>query len=433
MKRALFISSLLLMSGLVSAQDNDGGNGSDVGAAGGWCGFGSNSCTAADEIMVGVWLCDSANPSDCGCGDGGCSGNAWFGQYVIKMNNDDNTCDSMGGWRPGDSGYRGEFPVKTRSFHYQVHPDDMNKANGISARGQYDVKVNLHTGDYCTGAPSDATFEALDGNGNTPNWVLSQDYDIKSIRPYVDNHNKPVPDSIGIKFVGWPWGHMGWPYDEIDCFNDRPDNMGGGDCGSAVDQVWCVSPEDDWTGPTANYGMNSKLFVDTPTVDYAGNTDVPWGWKKSKGGIPLGSFMFGPYEGKDKWSCGTSFEDFCTGNDNGRDPKQYCLAARFWNSNWDADNWDSVGAGSALQGETYINMQNLCKDWGTSGFCLNSYDDSQDPADEKNICYTLDDGHSSWLTDQNGNPYTEWPLYYDQVWVRIIKDTTGNLCNNYVQ
>ena len=73
------------------------------------------------------------------------------------------------------------------------------------------------------------------------------------------------------------------------------------------------------------------------------------------------------------------------------------------------------------------------KDWGTSGFCLNSYDDSQDPADEKNICYTLDDGHSSWLTDQNGNPYTEWPLYYDQVWVRIIKDTTGNLCNNIVQ
>jgi len=439
-RRALFISSLLLLiSSLCVSADDDGGNGNGtdaIGAAaagGGACGgWPTNSCAGGGQILVGVWLCESANPSDCLCGDGGCQKASWFGSYILDLHGDDNTCDTMGGWRTHDVGYRGEFPVKVRSFHYQVHPDDMQKANSHSAGGQYDVKVNLLTGDYCTGAPSDSTFEALDGNGNTPNWVLSQDYYIKSIRPYVDNYVQPTTtDSIGIKFVGFPGGHMGWPYNEIDCSVDRPLNVNGG-CGSAVDQIWCVSPEDDPTG-SPNWGMNSKFFVDNPTIDYADNRQVPWDWKNAKGGIPLGSVMFGPYEGKDKWSCDTSFEDFCTGNSKGRNPKDYCLAARFWNSSPNQDNWNEEGPGSTLQGEVYINMLNLCKNWGTSGFCFNTYDDIKDPDTERNVCYTQNDGHSSWLIDQNGNPYTEWPIYYDQVWVRIMKDTTGNLCDNYVQ
>merc|ERR1719432_222535 len=73
-------------------------------------------------------------------------------------------------------------------------------------------------------------------------------------------------------------------------------------------------------------------------IDFAGNTANPQVWISGFGGVPLGSFMFEVYEGRDKWNCDTNWLDFCTQ----QDPQSYCLAARFANADGMSDDWEGL-------------------------------------------------------------------------------------------
>ena len=213
-----------------------------------------------------------------------------------------------------------------------MHPTQQTLVN------QYNVKVNLFQGDYCMGSPTySQPFEAYGANCGGVDcegtWQLNDYRNIKSIRPFVDNGNFDVNPGIGIKLVGFPGGHLGWPYDEITCEgNDYVQNVPGygGECGSAVDVVWCIDP-DSW-GADYNWGEYA---------DYAGSMNVPPQWMASDGGIPIGSVLAGVYEGKDKWTCDTSWLDFCEGNTHG-DSQDWCLALRFADANGKNDDWDNL-------------------------------------------------------------------------------------------
>ena len=213
-----------------------------------------------------------------------------------------------------------------------MHPTQQTLVN------QYNVKVNLFQGDYCMGSPTDPQpFEAwgakcggVDCEGT---WQLNDYRNIKSIRPFVDNGQFPAEHGIGIKLVGFPGGHLGYPYDEITCKDDQyVKNVPGFgyECGSAVDVVWCIEPN-DW-GKNYDWGENA---------DFANDYQIPPKWMNDYGGIPIGSVLAGVYEGKDKFHCDTSWLDFCEGNTHG-DSQDWCLALRFADANGKNDDWDDL-------------------------------------------------------------------------------------------
>merc|ERR1712070_1068938 len=365
------------------------------------CGNGSN------WLCVGLWLCGDNNPDNCGCGSGGCSNANAFQTYCIDPKNaSDNICDSLGGWRDTDLRYQksGIFNEKIGSIHYQVHPNQQTLVN------QYNVKVNLFQGDYCMGSPTDpqpfaawgAKCGGVDCEGT---WQLNDYRNIKSIRPFVDNGQFPAEHGIGIKLVGFPGGHLGYPYDEITCKDDQyVKNVPGFgyECGSAVDVVWCIEPGANEWGKNYDWGENA---------DFANDYRIPPKWMNDYGDIPIGSVLAGVYEGKDKFHCDTSWLDFCEGNTHG-DSQDWCLNLRFANANGKNDDWDNLK--NTMIGEAKIGMGYLCDKFGTTPFCFNTFDGSGD-ANDASVCANL------VLQDASGAAIDEWPMFVDQVWARILK------------
>uniref|UniRef100_A0A7S3E4G2 Uncharacterized protein n=1 Tax=Chloropicon laureae TaxID=464258 RepID=A0A7S3E4G2_9CHLO len=412
------LTSSILAALLLSASPalaDDGASSTEVGSAGGACGFqsmvGGNdppSCveTNPDEIMIGVWLCEDDDMGSCGCADFyGCDNAAYYGEYYININDNcapwgagtksgacggDNNmiCDTLGGWRPTDAGYRTRrdkpsesvYGMQYKGIKFEVHPHDLNK--NIDA-----TKVKLWVGneDYCMGpTPEGTLYDAWDGNRNAPGWWTPQsghDNYVKSLRPFVDWYDwtgTAPPSGVGVKMNVWPDRHMSSPFDQISNIPNLPD----GSWQKAEDQVWCMQTDDG--------GAWWRSWESSAHNPY----------------VPAGSIQFGL---TDAAPCQMTRQDYC----NSIDKENTCLAARLYNKGDNppdqVSSWDDT-----FVAQTYIKMTHLCDD-NDNSFCLNLSDGSGDP--EGGICgdnwWTMPDGTPYYNSD--GTPQLWWTNYIVQI------------------
>jgi len=243
-----------------------------------------------------------------------------------------------------------DYPWSDDGFHIE-------KINMQTDFSGLEVKLLFFGGDYCTGPFEERVAKYNPGFNNEvweDAWQGAFDFQVKSIRTFVEVTDFTANPGVGIKLIVFPRYDM-YPYDEFSCLPDTcndlnddcnvlqgarsPEGGPSGDCASPDDWIFCIPP-----GATDG-GAVSMIW---PSLDFSDAND---GYVQSFVDYPLGSIFFGVYHSN--W--GADQSTYCGALDSG-DPcanSEYTscnIVVRFWKGDsWPSDqtgpDWDDINAG----------------------------------------------------------------------------------------